>query len=84
MGLLSNRGPPAWHPAGPQVKAVCAEAAQYCQAQGVDISKLAMVFSLANTDIPTTLVSTASLDRLKVSTVSGSLSTSSFRVTWST
>ena len=31
MGLLSNRGPPAWHPAGEHVRVKCKEAADYCQ-----------------------------------------------------
>jgi len=65
MGLLSHRGPPAWHPARDFQKKVCKEAADYCEAQGVNISTLAMAFTLGNEDIPTTLVSTASLKRMK-------------------
>lgn len=65
MGLLSARGPPSWHPASNYIKEACKEAAVYCTAHGVDISKLAMHFSLSNEEIPTTLVSTASLERLK-------------------
>lgn len=64
MGLLSDRGPPAWHPAHQDIKDACAEAAKYCQSQGVDISRLAMDFTLSQDDIPTTLVSTASLKNL--------------------
>lgn len=60
MGLLTERGTPAWHPAPDEVKAVCAQAAAYCRAQGVDIARLAIQFSVANPDIPTTLVGTAS------------------------
>eukprot|EP00038_Savillea_parva_P009370 m.183110 g.183110 ORF g.183110 m.183110 type:complete len:375 (+) comp15720_c0_seq1:141-1265(+) len=65
MGLLTHRGPPAWHPATAEVKQVCAEAAKYCESQGVNISTLAMAFTLGNPDIPTTLVSTASLPRIQ-------------------
>lgn len=65
MGLLSDRGPPSWHPATTLIKETCSAAAKYCASQGVDISKLAMHFTLANEHIPTTLVSTASLDRLQ-------------------
>ncbi|XP_031562600.1 L-galactose dehydrogenase-like isoform X2 [Actinia tenebrosa] len=64
MGLLSHRGPPAWHPASKETKEKCRQAAEYCQAQGVDISKLAMHFTLSVQSIPTTLVSTASLENL--------------------
>lgn len=64
MGLLSDRGPPAWHVAHQDIKDVCAEAAAYCRSKGVDISRLAMEFTLSQADIPTTLVSTASLKNL--------------------
>ncbi len=60
MGLLTERGTPTWHPAPDEVKAACAQAAAYCRAQGVDIARLAIQFSVANPDIPTTLVGTAS------------------------
>jgi hypothetical protein len=85
MGLLSDRGPPKWHPATDAIKHTCQQAAAYCKSQvslrrlwappgvrpgangsithrgvqGVDLSKLALHFSLANPKIPTTLVSTA-------------------------
>ncbi|KAK3109078.1 hypothetical protein FSP39_022627 [Pinctada imbricata] len=65
MGLLTHRGPPAWHPALPVTKAACAEAAKYCEGQGVDISRLAMGYTLDNNDVHTTLFSTASLVNLK-------------------
>lgn len=31
MGLLTNDGPPAWHPAGDNIKQVCSEAREYCK-----------------------------------------------------
>ncbi|XP_032241498.2 L-galactose dehydrogenase isoform X2 [Nematostella vectensis] len=65
MGLLSDRGPPDWHPANENTREKCREAALYCKSQGVDISKLAMHFSLSKEGIPTTLVSTASLENLQ-------------------
>lgn len=65
MGLLSHRGPPAWHPAKDNIKTACKEAAQYCQERGVDISRLGLRFTLDHEDYPTTLVSTASLANLK-------------------
>ncbi|RUS76704.1 hypothetical protein EGW08_015531 [Elysia chlorotica] len=60
MGLLSNRGPPEWHPATKHIKDACAQAAAYCQERDVDISRLGLRFSLEEEEIPTTLVSTAS------------------------
>lgn len=65
MGLLTTRGPPAWHPAKPAIRERCAAAAAYCAERGVDIATLALHYCLAQPDIPTTLISTASLDRLK-------------------
>jgi L-galactose dehydrogenase len=65
MGLLSTRGAPDWHPAGPDIKAACLKAAQYCADQGADIAKLAVQFSTANERIPTTLVSTANPANIK-------------------
>jgi aryl-alcohol dehydrogenase-like predicted oxidoreductase len=64
MGLLSQRGTPGWHPASPELKAVCRKAAEYCAARGTDIAKLAVQFSTANERIPTTLVSTANPDNI--------------------
>eukprot|EP01047_Picozoa_sp_COSAG01_P009148 COSAG01_NODE_372_length_17995_cov_16.957812_6_plen_121_part_00 len=47
-----------------QIKQVCADACAYCAERGVDLSKLALHFSLAEPSIPTTLVSTASSSRI--------------------
>ncbi len=65
QGLLSNRGTPQWHGASPEIKAACASAAEWCQFQGVDISQLAVQFSLRNSDIATTLVGTASPENIE-------------------
>ncbi|MBV9866975.1 MAG: aldo/keto reductase [Abitibacteriaceae bacterium] len=60
MGLLTQRGAPDWHPAPAEVQAACARAADYCKEKGADISKLALQFAVAQPDIHTTLVGTAS------------------------
>ena len=31
MGLLSSRGPPAWHPASETLRSKCKEATEFCQ-----------------------------------------------------
>jgi aryl-alcohol dehydrogenase-like predicted oxidoreductase len=59
MGLLSTREPADWHPASRALKEQCQKAALFCAGQGYDIAKLAVQFSTANENIPTTLVSTA-------------------------
>ena len=46
MGLLTPQGPPAWHPAPPELKQAAAAAADYCKGQGLDIAKLALQFAV--------------------------------------
>jgi L-galactose dehydrogenase len=58
MGLLTNRGVPAWHPAPVSVVAACAEAAALCSARGSDIAKLALQFA-ARASVATTVVGSA-------------------------
>jgi aryl-alcohol dehydrogenase-like predicted oxidoreductase len=65
MGLLTAQGPPAWHPASAAVKLACRRAAEYCAQAGYDYSRLAVDFALREERIPTTLVSTTSLDILR-------------------
>lgn len=64
MGLLSNRKVPDWHPASAEIQAACQRAAEYCRDKGADIAKLAVQFSTANEQIPTTLVSTATPENI--------------------
>jgi aryl-alcohol dehydrogenase-like predicted oxidoreductase len=65
MGLLNNREVADWHPAAEQIRAVCKQAAAFCQEQGEDISKLAIQFAVSNALIPTTLVSTANPENIR-------------------
>lgn len=64
MRLLSAEGPPDWHPAPPEVRAKCAEAAEYCRERGSDLGKLALQFSVANPDLHANIVGTASPERI--------------------
>ena len=59
MGLLTERGAPAWHPASLRIQEICRKAVQHCKAKGGDIVKLAVQFCLRNPMIATTLVGTA-------------------------
>lgn len=56
MGLLTESGPPEWHPASAELKIACKAAVAYCKAKGKSISKLAMQYSLSNKDISSVLV----------------------------
>lgn len=59
MRLLSDEGPPTWHPAPAALRVKCAEAAAHCRARGADLSKLALQFSVSDPRIPTTILGTA-------------------------
>lgn len=64
MRLLSDEGPPAWHPAPAALRAKCAEAAALCRARGASLGRLALQYALANRDLPTHIVGTASPARV--------------------
>lgn len=65
MGLLGTRGAPKWHPAGEDIKRACQQALLHCEKQGENLSKLAIQYAISNEHIPTTLVSTASIDNIR-------------------
>lgn len=65
MGLFTPQGPPDWHPATPQIKAVCAEAVAFCAAQGIDISQLAIQSAVAQAGVASTLTSVMSVAQLE-------------------
>ncbi|MBZ0285078.1 MAG: aldo/keto reductase [Anaerolineae bacterium] len=64
MGLLTESGPPVWHPASDELKTCCAAAARYCRNQGVSIAQLALQYSLAQSDFATTLVGIANSEQI--------------------
>jgi len=59
MGLLTDRGPAAWHPATPAQRVLFRQAAAYCASKGTNISKLALQFSSQHPEIPTTMFSSS-------------------------
>jgi L-galactose dehydrogenase len=59
MRLLSDGKPPDWHPAPKVLREKCAEAAVHCRERGSSLAKLALQFSVANPEIPVTIVGTA-------------------------
>ena len=65
MGLLTQRGVPAWHPAPKALVQACRLAAAHCAAQDYPIEKLAMQFSLQNPRIASTLFSTTKPENLR-------------------
>ncbi|CAN6450017.1 unnamed protein product [Victoria cruziana] len=69
MGLLTENGPPEWHPASAELKAACQAAASHCKSKGKNISKLALQYSLKNTDISTVLVGMNSVEQVSHSLI---------------
>ena len=64
-GLLTDRGPPDWHPANAEQRAYFNAAADYCRRQGVGISETALRFSSRHPGIPTTMFSSASPESVR-------------------
>jgi aryl-alcohol dehydrogenase-like predicted oxidoreductase len=58
MGLLTERGAPAWHPAPQPLQNLCRKAADFCKSKGENIEQLAVRYSVENKRISTTLFST--------------------------
>ena len=65
MGLLTQRGVPAWHPSTPAIQEGCRKAMEHCRAKGVDIVRLALQFACDNEAIACTLVGSANPDNIK-------------------
>ena len=66
LGLLTDQGPPPWHPAGSEIRDACRRAAEYCRQRGQNISVVAMQFCYAQKRIPCTLTGTARKSELLV------------------
>jgi L-galactose dehydrogenase len=56
MGLLTNDGPPPWHPADSEIKEAARKAAELCRQRGADLSTLAQAWVLREKRLATTLV----------------------------
>ncbi len=65
MGLLSQKGPPSWHPATEEIKAACRRAAEVAGTAGVDIAEIAVKWSIREKRIATTLIGMADVEHLR-------------------
>ena len=65
MGLLTDKGPPKWHPAPARIRDACAKAVAHCRKQKASLPKLALQFAASNRDIATTLVGTSNDKKVK-------------------
>jgi L-galactose dehydrogenase len=67
MGLLTEQGPPDWHPAPQVVRDAGRKAAEFCRTHGADISKLALRFCLDHPFVSSTLIGIASTRQVETS-----------------
>jgi len=65
MGILTQEGAPAWHPAPPAVHRAARQAADLCRERGVDIAEVAIRFCLEHPYVSSTLVGIASEAQVK-------------------
>jgi L-galactose dehydrogenase len=67
MGILTENGPAAWHPAPQAVRDAGKKAAEFCRSRGADIADVAMRFSLDHPYVATTLVGMANTRQVEAS-----------------
>jgi L-galactose dehydrogenase len=65
MGLLSDHGPPDWHPAPAAVKAAGRAAAELCRSRGASLATLGMQYCLREPRIPTTISGAARAEEIE-------------------
>jgi len=65
MGLLTEVGPPPWHPATEEIRQTIDVAKDYCREHRIDIARIALQFALANADIATTLCGMKTREQLQ-------------------
>lgn len=63
--LLTNAPLPPWHKATPEVRRICAQAAEHCRRAGSDIARLALQFSIANPAMTTCIAGSANPARVR-------------------
>lgn len=65
MGLLSDAGPPDWHPAPEPVKAAARKAIELCKQRGASLAKIGMQFCLMERKIATTISGAATANEIE-------------------
>lgn len=65
MGVLTDHGPPSWHPAGEEIITAAREAAKYCAEMGTSLSDLSLRYALSADWVSATLIGTTKLPHLQ-------------------
>jgi L-galactose dehydrogenase len=66
MGLLTQTGPPEWHPASAALRDACRRAACMCADRGVNVSTLALLFALSEPRLPCTILGMKDVEQVKI------------------
>uniref|UniRef100_A0A7E4W2W5 Aldo_ket_red domain-containing protein n=1 Tax=Panagrellus redivivus TaxID=6233 RepID=A0A7E4W2W5_PANRE len=66
QGLLTEKGPPLWHPASKHIVDVTREAVRYCQSKNICIEKLALHYGLNFPGIDTCVVGAESAAQVMI------------------
>jgi L-galactose dehydrogenase len=64
MGLLTDGGPPSWHPAPARLRETAATVVRHCRAHGIDVAELALRFAIGPAAFATTFVGTADANEM--------------------
>jgi L-galactose dehydrogenase len=67
MGILTEHGPPDWHPAPQQVRDAGKKAAEFCRRHGADLPELALRFCLGHPYVSSTLIGMATMSQVEAS-----------------
>ncbi|TQS44080.1 aldo/keto reductase [Cryptosporangium phraense] len=65
MGLLTEAGPPGWHPASDEMRAACRRAAEFCRRQGASIVRLALQFAMTLPGVTSTIVGASDAESVR-------------------
>jgi L-galactose dehydrogenase len=65
MGILTNEGPPEWHPAPTELLEAGRKALQLCNQHGTDLSRVALRFCLDHNEVSSSLVGMATTQHVK-------------------
>jgi L-galactose dehydrogenase len=65
MGLLTQNGPPPWHPVSPEVKEVARVLVEFFAKSGVRITDLALQFCLQHPTVATTLAGMSTVEQVR-------------------